>query len=246
MVFGGQSNWIPVSTNQLGAQGFSGDLVFIDRGRLGSNPYLSPPDLQDIIKRSSELPEASKGAWRNIQERNFGRTLNDPFGFPNSPSNCPGGKQWTNLDQFVRGGEQEGAVYGKIPSQAVYGKAYGRTYQGLRYGGKALVVYGAYNTYNRLSDASDLSERIGSNEPFNQAVAEEAGGWGGGWLGGMAGGALAGTLGAGPIGTVLGGIAGGIAGAYTGSKACGGAYRSIRWGGGIRGIPDDFDYITPY
>ncbi|MFN0056625.1 MAG: RHS repeat domain-containing protein [Planctomycetales bacterium] len=250
MALGAGSRWIPMSTNQLGAQGFraKGPLLHIDRGVLDqySVEYLTPDELANTIRRDLQLSAPRKSAWRNVQQRDLWRTLQDPFG-PVNPitGTSPPTASSCNLKQCILGGEQEAAAKDFIPPQALRSSKQVLARRALRGGGKALLGYGIYDTYSSLKSAAKISEESGSMEPFYEEVAGQAGGWGGGFLGGMAGGAAVGALG-GPVGAVVGGLIGGIGGAMAGSEFCKGAYGAFRDGPKTSPPPSFSIPVMPY
>ena len=78
----------------------------------------------------------------------------------------------------------------------------------VQYGGKALLVYGAYRSLRNIWDACDWKNQAG----------REAAGWGAGWALGAKGSAV-GLLYGGPWGAVIGGLAGGAGGYFLGRGA---------------------------
>lgn len=112
----------------------------------------------------------------------------------------------------------------------------------LRWGGRGLLVFGAWMTYNRIKNATP--------EELPRVVGEEGGGWAGGFGGASLGAAACIAFGIATEGVglllcgALGGIGGGLLGSYLGGEAgqaFGDALGGIGGGGGGGPMPQDLE-----
>jgi hypothetical protein len=191
---GNRSPFISLSRNRRGAHLPSG------------KPYggvLFLVDEKALAKSSGTLYGEKQIYWKLVEE--YGVERADMWKRAQSRSRPGGGE----------GGES--VFRGRIPANAVTTKFRLRTEQTLRVGGKALLVYGIYETTNNLLNAADESIRTGSETPIVKQTVRETGGWGGAIAGAEAFAALGALAGieTGPGAIVLG-LAGGLVGGTLG------------------------------
>jgi hypothetical protein len=193
----------------------TGEIVRIDSrvaGRDGKS-FLHHRDVLADLKEFEQVTQRElAAAVREGRGRNFTQRLQSRL------------KAIGDARKYVRNfGEGQGV--GELPSKAISGLKSGsaelramRAIQGVRVAGGILLVYGAYQSVDRIAHAP------AAQRP--RVVTQEAGGWAGGFAGAWAMGELFAAGGAaigvasgpgaivtGIIGGVLGGIVGGIGGA---------------------------------
>jgi hypothetical protein len=121
----------------------------------------------------------------------------------------------SRLEAWLRRQPFEGEVIieGAIPPRAISTHAA----EALKYGGRAVMIYGVVTTGRDLAQATQQSIEQNTPKPLGKEVMRQAGGWGGAWAGAKAGAAAGAFFGieTGP-GAVAFGLVGGIGGGVFG------------------------------
>jgi hypothetical protein len=188
----------------------------------GENP--NPPDASNCINVPSEVHDRALGGRKLVLDEG-GNLVDIVSGEPGSK---PGMAK--NMDTYVNQSEEFFASRGltvKPTAKAMWARA-GVGF--IRVGGYVLMVYGAYETYKRIDEASPGERPI--------VEAEEAGSWVGGFIGNAMASALGGAFicaetGPGAVVCALAcGVVGGVTGSVIGKEA-------------MHDLAENLSHITP-
>ena len=208
MAFGDHTQFLPASRNLLGSStkptsSLPDDLFYVDIAeyrRSGGIVHEGEDICRSIQQTKRAGTEKLKARWLGNQNR---EPLHE---FINRFKSAGRGHRMEALTSYIRGGEQEVALEGKVPPAAIHSKWMARARLGLKGLGHLVRLYDIYTTTEELKDAASESFTRQTPEPMIEQTNRTSG-----RLFGVAAGGFLG-LRAGFPGVIVGGTIGGFGG----------------------------------